>query len=448
MAKDTTEETLTFPRKLFATIRDAAAFLGCDFAVIEDYIKAGRVRVSKHPSHRWPRRIFVEDVVAIQREQQPPVESVPLPNPAALPDDTPGDYPGCGACLRECQVCRQIQTRVCRHMQTDRGWHGPTRFVTDYEAYIILGYNPKGGLIAFLRKHRVPIVSKPNRWDYKIAWDGLIRVKQQLVLQGIDVQEERRGIVAALDQMIALRRQEMAELDAILIQYSVGPEQPLFRYGQVVVQGKPPDGLWYVYHLCYPTGKPFYVGKGIGNRMYQHEKEAMSSPDGNNVYKCRVIRKIKNRGQQVLYRVVFITPDEKEAYEYEVLEIARIGLGRLTNMTPGGLTWEERSRVTGSSVPLEQKNYVQYTRILDARYPPLTQEERQAYTRNWAFCRILKLKRLGQEAWALSHTEAMRKIDAEIDTLNGYAAEQLSFAHLEKWRDRACSPWYRGRLDD
>jgi hypothetical protein len=435
-------------QKKFISFREAAARLGCTRAGIKELVLAGELacinrghdpdRILMTTSLVWAETV---DRLASERGviRETPKQEVLEAN------YTLGDNPGCGACLCMCQVCRQIQTRVRRCMQTDQGWHGPTWFLTDYEAYLILGFNPKGGPIAFLRKHKVAIVSKPNRWDYKVAWDGLIRVKQQLVLQSIDVRDERRGIVTALDQMIDLRRREMAELDAALLQYSVGPEQPMFRYGRVVIQSTPPKGLWYVYHLCYPIGRPFYVGKGIGSRMYQHEKEALGGVES---YKCRVIRRIKSKGQQICYRVVFITPDEKEAYEYEVLEIARIGLNRLTNVNPGGLTWEERDRVLGSGIPNRQRNYTQFTRILDALNPPPSQEERRVYLRNWACFRISELKRLRTDAWALSHDEAIRKIDAEIDLLRGYAAEQLSFAHLEKYHDRPYSPWYRGRADD
>lgn len=34
------------------------------------------------------------------------------------------------------------------------------------------------------------------------------------------------------------------------------------------------DKDYYTYMLAYPDGTPFYIGKGRGNRIYQHEEEA------------------------------------------------------------------------------------------------------------------------------------------------------------------------------
>lgn len=91
---------------------------------------------------------------------------------------------------------------------------------------------------------------------------------------------------------------------------------------------------FYVYTLAYPGGKVFYVGKGQGNRVMNHEREAASKCK---CYKCRTIRKIW-RGQQEIERaIVFETEDESEAYDREIALIAKYGRENLCNCTDGGL---------------------------------------------------------------------------------------------------------------
>lgn len=49
---------------------------------------------------------------------------------------------------------------------------------------------------------------------------------------------------------------------------------------------------YYVYMLIDPRDdRPFYVGKGVGNRIFNHVKNAIDNPT-NSDEKCDVIRKI------------------------------------------------------------------------------------------------------------------------------------------------------------
>lgn len=91
---------------------------------------------------------------------------------------------------------------------------------------------------------------------------------------------------------------------------------------------------FYVYHLVDPrNGSVFYVGKGQKSRMNDHAKEALRG-----VYsrKCNVIRSILAEGMSVTCNVVQRFADEADAYDFERLEIERIGLASLTNVMPGG----------------------------------------------------------------------------------------------------------------
>jgi hypothetical protein len=90
---------------------------------------------------------------------------------------------------------------------------------------------------------------------------------------------------------------------------------------------------FYVYILARPNGKPFYVGKGKGRRIFDHEKEARS---GHVCHKCNVIRKIWKQGGEIQRYTVFETDDEQEALDYERNQIALHGRKNLCNQTDGG----------------------------------------------------------------------------------------------------------------
>lgn len=91
---------------------------------------------------------------------------------------------------------------------------------------------------------------------------------------------------------------------------------------------------FYVYVLCRPNGKPFYVGKGKGKRLFDHDREARK---GCSCKKCNTIRKIWRNGGAVQYYIVFETNDEQAAYDYECATIALHGRNNLCNLSDGGL---------------------------------------------------------------------------------------------------------------
>lgn len=74
---------------------------------------------------------------------------------------------------------------------------------------------------------------------------------------------------------------------------------------------------FYVYTLAYPEsmgGAIFYVGKGKGDRIDEHEKEARK---GIQSKKCDVIRGIWAIGEEVVKTKVAYFKDEGDAYLYE-----------------------------------------------------------------------------------------------------------------------------------
>ena len=109
---------------------------------------------------------------------------------------------------------------------------------------------------------------------------------------------------------------------------------------QKFLKGKPG---FYVYILRRPDGRPFYVGKGFGARIFQHENEARHPNDRrSNAYKLNVIRSIWRSNEVVTYEIEFYSDDETTAYAREAELIGSFKRlhegGTLTNLAAGGGT--------------------------------------------------------------------------------------------------------------
>lgn len=91
---------------------------------------------------------------------------------------------------------------------------------------------------------------------------------------------------------------------------------------------------FYVYELVDPRdGAVFYVGKGKGPRMHQHEKEARAGRSGR---KAEKIREIEASGLSVIKRKVATFGNAADALRREAELINEYGLASLTNVMPGG----------------------------------------------------------------------------------------------------------------
>jgi hypothetical protein len=91
---------------------------------------------------------------------------------------------------------------------------------------------------------------------------------------------------------------------------------------------------YYVYFLQNPRNENiFYVGKGIGNRVFQHLNCAIET-DGE-TEKFETIREIINSGEEVKHFILRHGLTEDVAFEIEASLIDLIGIKNLTNLQSG-----------------------------------------------------------------------------------------------------------------
>lgn len=96
---------------------------------------------------------------------------------------------------------------------------------------------------------------------------------------------------------------------------------------------------FYVYILKDPRNDTiFYVGKGKGNRIFQHVQCALENETESDKY--NLIREILNSGNGVEHYILRHGLEEKLAFEIESTVIDLLGLENLTNSVKGHDTWE------------------------------------------------------------------------------------------------------------
>ncbi|QGN59042.1 hypothetical protein [Nostocoides sp. HKS02] len=150
---------------------------------------------------------------------------------------------------------------------------------------------------------------------------------------------------------------------------------------------------WYVYLLRDPrNGEVFYVGKGKGNRVFQHAQDADTLPDTDKPKLSR-IRVIHEDGRQVVTELVrHHIPTEQTAYlvEAAVIDAMRaVGL-ELTNAVSGhhsqlyGLasTWVAASIYDAPPLPEVDEPLVMF-KIPKLWTPAMTEGDLYEATRGW-----------------------------------------------------------------
>lgn len=92
---------------------------------------------------------------------------------------------------------------------------------------------------------------------------------------------------------------------------------------------------YYVYELIDPRNSTiFYIGKGKGKRMYSHVSRVKNEKIPNkNRHLFHKIKQILNSGyNDIVYKQIFFTNDDKEAYKKEEERIKEIGIKNLCNI--------------------------------------------------------------------------------------------------------------------
>jgi hypothetical protein len=127
---------------------------------------------------------------------------------------------------------------------------------------------------------------------------------------------------------------------------------------------------WYVYTLAYLDGTVFYVGKGTGRRVHNHEHFAARSDEMIQRYhlndrKCSKIREIWDKQGQVKKEILYETDDEQDAYIYEwaLVNIVYANNENLTNNKTSN-----RRNLTTAYQTLEISGEIYYTAAQAARY--------------------------------------------------------------------------------
>lgn len=109
---------------------------------------------------------------------------------------------------------------------------------------------------------------------------------------------------------------------------------------------------FYCYILCYPDGTPFYVGKGKGFRLFNHETKHSLKNNPNKLL-VNVIKKILNSNSKLTYTIEEYFNNESEAYSFEETLIQKYGrrdinTGILCNLDNGGQggasDWSEETK--------------------------------------------------------------------------------------------------------
>ena len=175
---------------------------------------------------------------------------------------------------------------------------------------------------------------------------------------------------------------------------------------------------YYVYFLQDPgNGEVFYVGKGMGNRVFQHVAGAMETDAESE--KLDRIREIVDSGQSVGIRILRHGLEEATAFEIEAAMIDFIGRNNLTNVVGGRF-----SNFFGLRTPEELSDMYDAEELATSE-PILLININRKYRRNMTENELYEATR---NAWRLGWRR--NKVRYAVATYNGLTREAYS---IEEW---------------
>lgn len=158
---------------------------------------------------------------------------------------------------------------------------------------------------------------------------------------------------------------------------------------------------YYVYMLIDPRNDTvFYVGKGKGNRAWQHSAEYRNNRV-NNALKHRVIGEIHNLGMEHTVRVVASDLVEGEALDIERYLIGRLKDAGITNISMVGVDAKEKQKAEAQTMLSKMLPYDLWVAL---KNPPEWAKEYYHKT-------VAELKKISQEGYI---SEIIVKANGEV----------------------------------
>ena len=147
---------------------------------------------------------------------------------------------------------------------------------------------------------------------------------------------------------------------------------------------------YYVYLLSDPrNGEIFYVGKGLGNRVFAHTSDALDH-DRADSDKLDRIRSIHAAGLEVRHELLRFGLTERAAFEVESAAIELLGLTELTNIVAGHHIGERGRMSTDEAISLFDAPRLEtihepavLIRIPNRWYPAMQAQDLYDATRGW-----------------------------------------------------------------
>ena len=175
---------------------------------------------------------------------------------------------------------------------------------------------------------------------------------------------------------------------------------------------------YYVYFLLDPRGdNVFYIGKGIGNRVFNHMEGAIE--DRIESEKLDTIRDIINSGYIVKHYILRHGLTEKAAFEVEAALIDFVGVSNLSNLQGGHYSSDYGLKTAGEIISMYEAEE------LSTSEPLILVNINKRYDRTMT---SLELYNATKEAWVVGS----RRLNAEyaIATYRGLTREVYK---IDRW---------------